>query len=204
MNREFEFPAKGEYVLDRIFLDFRHPRNDVGWKLHVVKPSTLSVDNPYLPKNYLDLLRFLYVKKIPHKIVRNLNGIAAMERTATQVGKFITIYPDNTEQLKRVPELIDALIPDNSPGNGLAPGDLPVSARGLASARWGGLTSPFSMDRNGNLVLDDRNAGAYPDWVRNPFDPASGGADGWVQFDDDAKAEVRRQMQAMFAPKRRR
>jgi hypothetical protein len=195
MEQEFDFPARGDYHLDRIFLDYLSPTHDVGWKLHVVKPQTLSVDDPGLPKNYLNLLRVLYVKKIPHKLVRNLAGIALMERNPTQRGKFITIYPIDNDQLKRVPELIEA------PTNPIATGDLPVGARGLTTARWGGLTSQYAVDRDNQLIDDDRNAGPKPDWVKNPFNPGSEGAEGWVKFADnpDLQHEILRRRRAARA-----
>jgi hypothetical protein len=192
MQQDFVDP--GVYTRDRIFLDFGHPTSNVGWKLHVIKPPNLgrSISESHLPDNYMRLLRYLRVKQIPHKIVANLNGLAVMERNSGQVGKFITIYPNDSEQLRRVADIIEAFVPDNVniAANPLAPEDLPVGARGLIGARWGGLTSEFSVNQTGNVIPDDRAAGPRPDWVRNPFNPRSVGVDGWVQFNDQQKAEI--------------
>jgi hypothetical protein len=189
-----DFVDPGIYTRDRFFLDFRSPANNVGWKLHVIKPRGLGrgLDTPHLPENYQKLLRYLRVKQIPHKIVANLDGLARMERNSAQVGKFITIYPNDEEQLKRVADIIEALIPDNVniAANPLAPEDQPVGARGLIGARWGGLTSEFTVDQAGNIITDDRMAGPRPAWVKNPFNPRSTGQEGWVRFDEDQQRDV--------------
>lgn len=184
MMRDIRIPFRGDYQEDRLFLDFDRPSNDVGWKLHVVKPPTLSVDTPELPDCYRRLLSYLYDKDIPHKIVRSLAHLSEMERNPLQVGKFITIYPENSGQLKELSDRIEAKFPDNPAMNRtMASGDLPAGSRGIVSARWGGLTGPFTVDRDNNLINDDRSR-PYPAWVKNPFDPESRGNDGWIKFED--------------------
>ena len=189
LNRKFV--SSGAYREDRIFLDFGpKPAYDVGWKLHIVKPNGLSVNNYKLPPTYLRLLSYLRDEGIPHKIVANLANLAEMERNPSQIGKFITIYPENTAQLTGLVDLIESTIPENAT-NPCAVEDHQVGARGLVGARWGGLTSEFSVDQAGHIIDDDRKAAFCPDWVRNPFDPTSHGNEGWVKFSEEQEQDVR-------------
>lgn len=178
----FDFPTKSQYRKWQLFLCFLDPAHDVGWKLHVVKPRTLSRDNPSLPESYVELLNFLCAEKVPHKIVRSIRALEVMESDPQQKGKFITIYPQDTSQLRNLSDAIDAMMPRGSAKkHSTALGDLPTSSRGIIAARWGGLTSRYSLDANNKLVRDDRSR-PYPDWVRNPFDPHSPGKDPWIRF----------------------
>ena len=182
MEKEFEVHGRGEYRTQGIFLVYSSPEFDVGWKLHVVKLRGLSVEHPHLPQDYLEFLAYLCTEGIPHKLARNhLSGIGAMEKVETQIGKFITIYPADTAQLKILPIMIDLLVPAELAGSPNAPGDRPVSSQGLTSARWGGLTGKNAVDSRGLVVPDNRHA-ARPDWVQDPFDPASKGVDAWHKF----------------------
>jgi hypothetical protein len=179
-EKEFEFPAKASYKPDRLFLDFLRPIQDFGWKLHVVKPQGLGVTSPNLPQGYLQLLDFLFQSQIPHKIVGSLAFLEEMERNPSQIGKFITIYPKDTQQLILIADLIDNYIPKNT--NRIPEEDMPVGSNGVTGARWGGLTSPYTVAQDGGRIKDDRKAGPFPAWVKNPFDPLSKGIDAWGNF----------------------
>jgi hypothetical protein len=184
------FVNSGDYTGDRRFLDFGgRPAYDVGWKLHVVKPNDLDRYNSYLPMNYKRLLSYLRDQGIPHKIVRNLDQLAQMEQTPSQVGKFITIYPNSSAQLRSVANQIEVLISENAT-NPRPPNDLNVGARGLVSARWGGLTSVCAVDNQNGVVYDNRNI-SHPGWVLNPFDPQSQGQDAWQTFDEQQNKQVK-------------
>jgi hypothetical protein len=190
LNEEFHIPERTSYHVGReIYLVYMSPLNDVGWKLHVVKPLQLSLDNPDLPKNYYLLLSYLQRRQIPHKIARNLAGLAEMEKDPGQIGKFITIYPNDNAQLLGLPETIDCFLQAKLLGIHTAPGDLPVGARGGASARWGGLTSRFVLDSDNDIALDDRTR-PHPDWIRNPFDPQSQGQDVWATFNEKQRGQM--------------
>jgi hypothetical protein len=179
MHRNFVQP--GQYSVDRNFLDFGSPAHTVGWKLHVVEPSGLDLDHYHLPQNYKQLLSYLRNNNIPHKIVGNLAGIEEMARDG-QHGKFITIYPNDSQQLTQLVNQIEVLIgADATHPN--ASNDLAVGTRGLVSARWGGLTSKLTVNQQGQLVEDERLV-SHPDWVRNPFaGPGHDGPHDWKDFD---------------------
>jgi hypothetical protein len=189
-NLNRKFVSSGAYRDDRLFLDFgNRPAYDVGWKLHVVKPTGLNLNNYMLPQTYLRLLSYLRDEGIPHKIVRNLANLAIMEQSPSQIGKFITIYPRDTAELTELVDAIEILIPENAT-NPCAVEDHQVGARGLVGARWGGLTSEFSVDHHGAVIDDDRSGPYRPGWVRNPFDSASTGQEGWVRFDEDQQRDM--------------
>jgi hypothetical protein len=190
MKQEFRIPERPSYRVTReIYLVYLSPLNDVGWKLHVVKPPGLSVQQPDLPTHYSRLLFHLRRMKIPHKIVRSLAGLAEMERDPGQIGKFITIYPNDNAQLLRLPVVIDNCLLADLRDSHTARGDLPVGARGVSSARWGGLTSRYVVDDDNDIALDDRTR-PHPDWLRNPFDPQSQGRDVWVTFNEKQQGQM--------------
>ena len=168
-----------------LFLVYANPGCDVGWKLHVVKPPGLSIQNREFPESYKKLVSTLLTNRVPHKIVKSILALAEMESRTEQIGKFITIYPLNATQMMRVLEAVESTIQDDFEARAqTAAGDLSVGSRGLVGARWGGLTSPFTVDVRNNVVMDDRSR-PYPDWIRNPFDPLSKGKDVWLRFKDD-------------------
>jgi hypothetical protein len=184
----FAFKSRYVYRDTGGFLCHLPPAYNVGWKLHVVKPSSLTT-NSRLPKDYQNLLGALRARHIPHKIVGDLGALTQMEKNPLQVGKFITIYPEAEEELISVLDLINNCIDKDAMSFTTAPKDLPVSCKGIVGARWGGLTSAYTVNAQNELVDDDRSR-SHPDWIRNPFDPASRGADGWVVFRDDQKMQV--------------
>ena len=188
-TQQFEIPNRTLYRKDRIFLSYGHPQHDVGWKLHVVKPSGLSVLNLTLPESYKRLLIFLIEEKIPHKIVGSLHGIAYMEINPQQAGKFITIYPGGADELVALPDKIRSCIGSDAVGNACARNDRPVAAG--VSARWGGLTGPYTVNQHNSVVEDDR-ARPHPDWIRDPFDQHSQGADIWTKISAD-RIQIRQQ-----------
>jgi hypothetical protein len=178
--QKFDIPNETEYRELRIFFVYGYPRHDVGWKLHVVKPSGLNVKHPYLPASYSNLLIHLFEMKVPHKIVFSLEAINAMESRQEQCGKFITIYPRDVNELLALPDQIEACIRKDAIGSPTASGDRSVAVG--VSARWGGLTGPCTVNQLGRVVQDDRTR-PYPDWIRDVFDPHSQGADVWTKID---------------------
>ena len=176
----FDFPNQSQYVSKDIFLCFGVPHHDVGWKLHVVKPFGLGAQILKLPKSYGRLLAHLYENTIPHKIVFSPENLAYMEGNAQQRGKFITIYPRDVGELLALPDQIESFVHNAAAGSTTASGDRAVAAG--VSARWGGLTGPNTVDRQNRLVGDDRTR-PRPDWIRDPFDPDSRGADVWINLD---------------------
>ncbi len=213
LDKEFiEGAAAGFYHEDRLFRDFRSPSHNVGWKLHVVHPASLEYLLPSLgwqrasalqqgyharplPESYLAVLAHLRVNGIPHKIVGAIRGLRRMASTGQQ-GKFLTIYPHDTQQLLGLVHDIEVQL-GNTHGAAPAPGDFPVGSLGLITARWGGLTSPFTVDAQNKLVMDRRDI-PYPDWVQNPF-LQQNAQNSWFDFSEEQKAEIAQRIKEMLA-----
>jgi len=175
---DFLIDNRGDYRVDRSFLDFGNPTSDAGWKLHVVKPGA-RWSPPDLPDDYRRLLQYLCVKRIPHKLVSSMANLEKMERDATQVGKFLTIYPEDNFEMMRLLVIIEVFLTDPTP-RPTAPQDHAVGDRGIVSARWGGLTSELTIDQQGHWVKDRRDL-ASPGWIRNPFIHNCARREGWYK-----------------------
>ena len=197
----FDLENLGLYNHADIFLVFDHPLFDVGWKLHVAKPAVIDMANPYtLPADYRTLLVYLVQERVPHKIVRNWEVLAwEEERHPGQRGKFITIYPNDNQQMLHLADVIELMTLSGTPPppsarllQRTAPGDLSVGGSGNLGARWGGLTGKKAINQGNKQVPDDRTR-PMPPWLKNPFLPNSLGVDKWYNFpkdDNDYKAKL--------------
>lgn len=201
---EFVVPNPDLYHKDRAFQDYLAPKNQQGWKIHVPAPSSYE-----LSAAYRGLFAELQTRKIPHKFVRSRDFMQQQMDSGpyavTQAGKFLTIYPDDEKQLLETVAYIDATLdPLNFLSSPRTPGDKPVGERNKISVRYGALTGRLVVkaekaDEEGanrsveNYARDSREV-YKPEGIRDPFDPESEGADGWIESDVGLRETERRGM----------
>ncbi len=192
---------------------FGSPSNFQGWKIHVTAPQTYELSDEY-KQIFIDLQN----ANVPHKYVQMREFMRdEMNGHQTQKGKFLTIYPDDTDQLLSWVTNIDLqLTSTNFVLSPFAPGERKVGSKNLLTIRYGGLVSPFILDPD-KLDEDDashdiRNYqrdvrdGYKPDAVNDPFlQEAHDGLDGWlpreqdgvsIQYESDETGETLRLLNA--------
>jgi serine/threonine protein kinase len=156
----------------------RNPHDpEQGWKLHVsatilTAGRILEIIAPFLEKQ-----KALYKAPVSLKELKKLNSGVFYDYT--QIGKFITIYPQNDEQAVYLAERLHQLtyqIPAPA-----IPYDLKFKPESCVYYRYGAFrvneikqpdgTYILAMrDPHGNLIPDTRNGEKpFPDWVTNPF-----------------------------------
>lgn len=145
-----------------------------GWKLHL---STIQVEAPGLLEKVLPVLRST---GIPFKIARDTITLAQLnegELGASQVGKFMTIYPNSEEESVSLARI---LIASTRGMHGpLIPSDIKLGD--IVYARYGsynpinyrdklGQISSYIYDGEGNLFADARSIPfVLPKGISNPF-----------------------------------
>lgn len=150
------------------------PRLDCGWKLHI---STTPSQAAVLLERVLPIL---VDARVPFKIARNPDTLIALNvgrLGATQVGKFITIYPQCSDDAVA---LADKL---NSATKGMNGPAIPSDIRlgDVVYARFGAFSPTARRDRLGRIhsrlklpdgtsATDDRTVPfSHPPSVSNPF-----------------------------------
>lgn len=148
-----------------------------GWKLHV--SATILTANDVLEK----VAPFLHARKALFKTPLSLLELgklnAGIHYGYSQIGKFITVYPQTNEEALDLAEELHRLT------TGLAapmiPFDTPFCEGSSVYYRYGafkyiemdnpdGSRTPVIKDYAGNLTPDRRDTkDAAPDWVLNPF-----------------------------------
>lgn len=147
-----------------------------GWKIHVSATplSALQVLQRVIP--------VLLQERCAFKIAETLKTLAVMNEAhypRAHSGKFITIYPNDDEQFRRI-----AIGCDNATQGLQGPAvlsDRRLRSGSLVHYRYGAFRviskrddgEPLDVirDPQGNLVPDKRNAWyAQPDWVTDPFE----------------------------------
>ncbi|WP_330328787.1 class III lanthionine synthetase LanKC [Streptomyces sp. NBC_00536] len=144
-----------------------------GWKIHV--SATLDNAGPVLDRVYAHCLaRDIAFKFVPSRYLLHLRNAKYADRAAS--GKFITVYPADEEQCRRIAEDLDALLAGE-------PGPYILSdlrwGTGPVHLRYGSFTLRHCYDGNGELVpaVEDPAGRLVPD-VRGPvFQPPE-----WVEL----------------------
>src|SRR5262249_1662229 len=146
-----------------------------GWKLHV---SSIPLD----AKQLLAVVAPLLIQwGCPFKFARDLKILAQLNEGglgATQVGKFVTVYPEPTHDIL---ELTSHLIHAQNGFRGPAVRtDLRLGD--VVYARYGGFNPVVGRDRLGNILLQVKRADGslrpdsysvpfiLPDGIQNPFE----------------------------------
>lgn len=147
-----------------------------GWKLHLAAAvqTAEAVAGRTLP--------LLFQEDADFKIVASARGLAELNdgrHGMSQVGKFITVYPNDDEHAVRLAAAIDAATRElRGPA---IPSDRPLRPQGVVHYRYGGFAGPLLRtpvgealpsirSPDGTLVPDRRPATYYqPPWVQDPF-----------------------------------
>ena len=150
-----------------------------GWKLHVSASdaSAVTVLATAVP--------VLLAAGVPFKIAstrRNLSMLNQGEGGPSQIGKFMTVYPPDTDTAVRVAAELDRALRDAS--GPAVPSDRVLREGGVVSYRYGGFAgrwiqtaygevTPALEGPDGTLVPDTRRArDAVPAWLDDPFEAA--------------------------------
>lgn len=154
---------------------------DQGWKLHVsaTVASAEIVVRRAAPVLLAENASFKVAASI--RALRALNS-EAEGRSLSQIGKFITVYPNNDAQAVRLAAALDAATRD-LPGPAI-PSDRPLKRGSLVHYRYGGFANRLMQLPTGEMVpalqtpdgelVPDRRLPVYqcPAWAVDPFDAA--------------------------------
>jgi serine/threonine protein kinase len=157
----------------------RGPTREQGWKLHV--SATIISAGSVLAR----VLPILERERVAYKLAASLGCLADLNQGAgglSQVGKFITVYPEHDQQAIALAVELDEAT------RGLAgprvPSDRPLHAASLVHYRYGGFTGlhvtdslgqvePALRTPEGGLTADARLPRFQaPPWVEDPFQRA--------------------------------
>lgn len=150
-----------------------------GWKLHV-SANVMSA------RDVLERILAVLLKDDAHfKVLSSKSTLVQLNNGflgPSQVGKFVTVYPNNDDQAIRLATALDAAT------NGLAgpsiPSDRPLAPGSLVHYRYGGFSDrqvqipigvilPAILRPDGVLVPDERRTlFSPPDWATDPFEAA--------------------------------
>jgi serine/threonine protein kinase len=150
-----------------------------GWKLHL---SAIPADAPKM----LDEIAVLLIEqRVRWKVCRRISILIAMSTVPsplTQLGKFITIYPNSDSQAVELAKTLHAATRRFSGPK--VPTDHRYADGSQVYYRYGGFEPSYHYDvdsalrtecliaANGERVPDERRPGCYcPAWVTSPFPP---------------------------------
>jgi serine/threonine protein kinase len=159
-----------------------------GWKLHI---SATMISAGHVIRNTLPVLLAEAVSFKVAATPRHVGILNSGQGGVSQVGKFITIYPENDTQAVRLAGLLhEATLGLRGPG---VPSDRPLRIGSLVHYRYGAFATLGMQNRHGDvhlairtpsgeLVPDERHS-AYspPEWAVDPF-LAAGIADALPQL----------------------
>ena len=147
-----------------------------GWKLHIsanilTAADTLSVVGPYLTRK-----RVLFKAPGTLQELQKLN--AGLFYGYSQVGKFITVYPQSSAQARGLASHLHRLTKGKA--GPAVPFDERLKSGSNVYYRYGSFTvlnieqndgkvQPAIRDQAGNLIVDDRYSFEAPKWATNPF-----------------------------------
>lgn len=152
------------------------PTRAQGWKLHI---SATIVSAPDVMRRALPIL---LEKGASFKVARNLGCLSDLNEGLaglSQVGKFITVYPDDDAQAVRLAVALDQATAGLTGPR--IPSDRPLRPDSLVHYRYGGFTDlqltdslgqiqPAIRDPAGALVPDRRSPRFEPpEWAGDPF-----------------------------------
>jgi hypothetical protein len=167
-----------------------------GWKIHV----SLSTREAHTFCE--NVLPWLHSEKVTFKIAANLETIISInsgQAGESQVGKILTIYPEDDQQAATIALQIDQLWPATE--GPAVPSDLELRPGGAVFLRYGSFGGHLVVDRfgktfptirapDGVIVEDFRNLnGEQPSWAVPPLpglrSAASGSNEAAVHLGDD-------------------
>jgi serine/threonine protein kinase len=172
--RVFEWPTR--LLIWRMFAWQGVPTPTQGWKIHIsaTVSEAIALSERVLP--------FLVESKVSFKVPNHIEGVRIINSGGigeTQLGKIVTIYPENDDQTEYLAKNLDALWP--STRGPFVPSDMvlhPGSAVYLRYGKFNGsevLIDPKGYYQSaiysptGSLVKDERSlVGAQPDWAPPP------------------------------------
>ena len=177
IRRFFEQMVEGRFTSQGGWLSFEsHPKREQGWKLHLSATVLSAVE--VLERSLPILLK----ANVPFKVAANLgclNDLNEGHVGISQVGKFVTVYPDTDEQAVQLAiQLEYATTGLKGPQ---IPSDRSIRPGSIVHYRYGGFTNleirdslgqtfPAIRDLNGRLVVDERKTQfESPPWVLDPF-----------------------------------
>lgn len=155
------------------------PLRPQGWKLHV---SASLCSAPAILERVLPIV---LAEKVPFKTAANLGCLSDLNEGfagISQVGKFITIYPEDDDQAVHLAVELDAVTRDLEGPR--IPSDRPLRPESLVHYRYGGFRDlelidslgqrlPAIADPSGEMVVDERGLiFSPPIWVDDPFERA--------------------------------
>jgi hypothetical protein len=152
-----------------------------GWKLHV--SAGVLTASEVLRR----CLPILLDGDVPFKVLSSTPKLSALNDGrggASQVGKFITVYPNSDDDAVRLARALDAATANLS--GPAIPSDRPLRPNSLVHYRFGGFGSTWMrtplgeavralVSPTGDLVVDVRSSFQPPSWTQDPF-VASGAA----------------------------
>lgn len=193
MNEQIELLEKRWRSLCDVFLPITYPGQpwrasrlmsetepSQGWKLHI--SATILTACDVLARTGPVLRQWGALYKAPESILELRRINAGLFYGYSQVGKFMTIYPERAEDALRIAAAMDRLT-DGLPCPRV-PYDRPLRAGSCVSYRYGAFRSPHAdghgaedpeqqpMIRtpDGSLVRDERTRdAAVPAWAPDPF-----------------------------------
>lgn len=166
---------------------FRARTPDQGWKLHV--SAIASSAEEVLRRAIPVLLRYDVGFKVA-KSLHVLNALNAGEGGLGQVGKFMTVYPDDDEQAVAIARALDeATAGLDGPG---VPTDRAIRPGSLVHYRYGAFAERLIQTPTGHVVpaiatpdgelVPDRGPGlGGPEWAGDPFAAAGLGVERSLQ-----------------------
>ncbi len=162
------------------WLQFHHQASllpDQGWKLHI------SADVSNAEQILRQTLPILLRETAHFKVLTSLEYLTFLNRGGggiSQIGKFITIYPINSDQAVKMAVLLDRAT--LGLGGPLVPSDRPLRHDSRVSYRYGSFRNTiFLQELNGdttpailnpeNQLVPDRRSSTYlaPDGISDPF-----------------------------------
>ncbi|MGH8501770.1 MAG: hypothetical protein ACREVE_04735 [Gammaproteobacteria bacterium] len=136
-----------------------------GWKLHVsATPQSAQQIAEVLPK--------LRQMNIYHKVVLSRDKLVLLEGSDTQAGKFITIYPKDVEEAKRIVKMLDEALAGRGLAGTVIKGEKAVGSSGLVYARYGEFKDGHEIinPNTGEPETGLRGNKYKPDWIDDPWD----------------------------------
>ncbi|WP_251523242.1 protein kinase domain-containing protein [Robertmurraya korlensis] len=146
-----------------------------GFKLHISATIINCIDIAKI------VLPYFHEYNIPYKIISSIEELLMLNRGLygySQIGKFITVYPEEPEMAINLSTILDQRTKVFSGPK--IPSDKPCFPQSLIFYRYGEIRGNEENRKipnnhlvmpNGSLVEDTRSSGlAVPDWVINPFE----------------------------------
>jgi tRNA A-37 threonylcarbamoyl transferase component Bud32 len=163
----------------RVFIRVRNDHAEIrqqGWKLHVSA-------NPTSAEAVLRrALPVLVAENAGFKVVSSISGLGWLNdgrSGLSQVGKFITVYPEDDAQAVRLAVALDEAT--RGMRGPVIPSDRPLRPGSLVHYRYGGFGARLVQAPSGQIqpaiaapsgeLVPDRRSGSYhaPDWAVDPF-----------------------------------